>query len=192
MRRDGDDKRFERLTTRIARGDSLAECELVSRCSPSVRRLLLRVTSNRDLSDDLHQDTFLVLLRRFREGVDLDDEALPHYARTTALYLLANHRRKMLRYVSEGLSDSEPPLDPRPSALASVLDREQRRIVRQALGRLSSKRDRVLLYRVYLAEEDREVVCAELRLKSEHLKRVLFRARERLRALLLPGPSRYR
>lgn len=186
------DRRPTKLTTRIAHGDVQAERELVSQCSTPVLRMLLGITRNRDLADDLHQDTFLILLRRLRQGVDLDDDAIPHYARSIALHLLANHRRKTLRRCTESLLESQQVLDPRPGALASVLEREQRRIVVEALQRLPRARDRALLYRVYFAEEERERVCAALKLPHAHLKRVLFRARQRLRALLPPNFARRR
>ena len=187
-------QRLDRLTTRIAHGDGLAERELVSRCSLALHRMLMCLTHNRDLTDDLYQDTFVTMIRRFRQGIDLEDEALPHYARKTAQQLLANHRRKILRRGTRALSETDEAFDPRPSALTAVLRQEQRRIVLDALRKLAP-RDRTLLYRVYFAEEERDAICIDLKLQTSHFKRVLFRARKRLRALILDmqsGKSRRR
>ncbi len=45
-------------------------------------------------------------------------------------------------------------------------------------------RDRQILYRFYIAEEDKERICADLDLSSLHFNRVLFRARQRFKDLL--------
>jgi hypothetical protein len=45
-------------------------------------------------------------------------------------------------------------------------------------------RDREVLVRFYLDDEDRETICRELRLSEEHFNRVIFRARNRFRELI--------
>jgi RNA polymerase sigma-70 factor (ECF subfamily) len=55
--------------------------------------------------------------------------------------------------------------------------------VRKVLGELKSERDRQVLFRFYVAEEEKEKICASLGLTSLHFNRVLFRARERFREL---------
>jgi RNA polymerase sigma-70 factor (ECF subfamily) len=45
-------------------------------------------------------------------------------------------------------------------------------------------RDREILVRVYLHDQDKEVVCRELGISEDHYKRVLHRARERFATLL--------
>ena len=45
-------------------------------------------------------------------------------------------------------------------------------------------RDREVLVRFYLNDEDREQICRELRLSEEHFNRVIFRARNRFRELI--------
>ncbi len=41
-----------------------------------------------------------------------------------------------------------------------------------------------MLYRYYLAEEDKAAICADLGLSSLHFNRVLWRARQRFKKLL--------
>ena len=48
---------------------------------------------------------------------------------------------------------------------------------------VSSDRDREILFRFYLAEDDKERICRDLGLTAVHFNRVLFRARERFREL---------
>ena len=45
-------------------------------------------------------------------------------------------------------------------------------------------RDRQVLVRYYLRDEDKATLCHDLGLSDEHFNRVLHRARERFRALL--------
>jgi RNA polymerase sigma-70 factor (ECF subfamily) len=69
-----------------------------------------------------------------------------------------------------------------PSQLDRVLQAEKSKRVRQLLSELSD-RDREILRRFYIEEEDKERICADLKLSSLHFNRVLHRARERYREL---------
>jgi RNA polymerase sigma-70 factor (ECF subfamily) len=62
--------------------------------------------------------------------------------------------------------------------------RERAEIVRAVLNELPLDRDLEILFRYYLAEEDKHQICADLSLSPLHFNRVLFRARERFRQLL--------
>jgi RNA polymerase sigma-70 factor (ECF subfamily) len=50
---------------------------------------------------------------------------------------------------------------------------------------MRSKRDRTLLMRFYIDEEEKEKICLELNLSSLHFNRVIFRARRRFKELLI-------
>ncbi len=56
-------------------------------------------------------------------------------------------------------------------------------MVREVLQDLSTERDRQILTRYYLADQDKDDICRELELPEDHFKRVLFRARQRYRTL---------
>ena len=56
--------------------------------------------------------------------------------------------------------------------------------VREILASMDSLRDRTLLVRFYLNEEDKEHICRDLGLTSTQFVKVLHRARSRLRNLL--------
>jgi RNA polymerase sigma-70 factor (ECF subfamily) len=70
-----------------------------------------------------------------------------------------------------------------PSQLDQLLAQEKAGIVRQVITELNSDRDREVLLRFYLREEEKEQICADLGLSSLHFNRVLFRARERYKQL---------
>src|SRR5262249_28050235 len=57
-------------------------------------------------------------------------------------------------------------------------------VVRRLLRELSSPRDREVLVRFYLKEEERGTLCRSLGLTDLQFNRVIFRARERFRELL--------
>jgi hypothetical protein len=52
------------------------------------------------------------------------------------------------------------------------------------LEEMPAERDRELLVRFYLNDEEKEQICQELKLSREHFNRVIFRARNRFRELL--------
>jgi RNA polymerase sigma-70 factor (ECF subfamily) len=99
------------------------------------------------------------------------------------LYL--NERRKTARRRTWGdtgeLADA---VARAPSPLQSVLLEEEADIVRRLIGELPTDRDRQLLLRFYVGEEDKDRICADLGLESLHFNRVLFRARQRFKELL--------
>ena len=60
---------------------------------------------------------------------------------------------------------------------------EKARLVRRLIGELPTDRDRQVLYRFYIAEDDKAAICQDLELSSLHFNRVLHRARQRYREL---------
>jgi len=64
-----------------------------------------------------------------------------------------------------------------------LLRKESAGIVRQILKEMTSERDIQALFRFYLAEDDKEQICADLGLTNLQFNLVLHRARERYREL---------
>jgi RNA polymerase sigma-70 factor (ECF subfamily) len=62
-------------------------------------------------------------------------------------------------------------------------------IVRRLLAELPVQRDREVLIRTYLEDEDKSSICESLGIDSAHYNRVLFRAKQRLRELLTSAAS---
>ncbi len=56
-------------------------------------------------------------------------------------------------------------------------------MVRQVLTELKNDRDREILSRYYIADQDKDVICRDLQLSGLHFNRVLFRARQRYKEL---------
>lgn len=193
-----DPERLRALTELVARvetGDVHAEAELVAQLSPGLRVILRRLTPDAALADDLHQETLAVMLRRIRARELRQPEAVAGFVRSTARNLFIADRRKETRYTDLG-DEPEATADRLLAGTAEGAERhhgehplrllmaeEEARLVRQLLAELRHPRDRELLVRVYLREEEKERVCRELEIDPALYNRVLFRARQRLREL---------
>ena len=181
------------LIERIRGGDPEAEAELVERFSRGLTLMLRRLASDPSLADDLHQEALALVLEKARRGEIREPEGLAGFVRQVARNLLIADRRKEKRYHSLG---DDPPPEPasagEPDQVRQVLRGEEARQVRRLLGELRFERDRQLLVRFYLSDQDKEDICAELGIESERFRKVLHRARERLRQLWEHSEKRWR
>jgi RNA polymerase sigma-70 factor (ECF subfamily) len=171
-----------RLIQRILSGDKNAEAELVDRYTRGVSVILRRATSQRWMIEDLVQDTFQLALEKLRRGELRCPEKLSGFICNIARNLAIDGFRRAARH---GKAERELQLDSPapPDPLQQLLATEKASSVRRILNELRSARDREVLYRFYIAEQDKQQICAELGLTSLHFNRVLFRARERYREL---------
>ena len=173
------------LVRRIAAGDASAEATLVERYSRGLLYLLRRLGVSPELADDLHQETFRIVIERLRKK-ELDDPAgLAGFLRGTARNLVIAEHRKTARRKPDGDPDGlEQAVHPAPGQLQAVLLDEEADIVRRLIRELPTARDQQILMRFYVAEEEKESICSDLGLDSLHFNRVLFRARSRFKELL--------
>ena len=195
-RRGGDSllKEETRAASRIAdaiwSGDAAAEAELVDRYSKGLLYLLVRRAGDTEFARDLLQETFVVAIEKLRK-VRLDKpERLAGYLRGIAVRvsLSAGRRRSREPYSVEqdvvaGIPDNQP-------QQAERLASEQASVaVRSVLDMMPVQRDRELLTRFYVYDEEKRHICDVLELSSQHFDRVLYRAKKRLRKLLEETPG---
>lgn len=173
------------LVLRIGSGDRRAEAELVEHYGEGVLFLLRRWTRSRDEADDLYQETFRRAIEKIRGGEVRDPERLPAFLRGLARNLTTDHyRRQSLRGGRETPIESTPePADDANGQLGALLRREKIGIVRRLLAELPLERDRQVLLRFYIHEEDKERICDDLALSRSEFNVVLFRARRRYQLL---------
>lgn len=170
------------LVARIASGDRTAESEFVQRFERGVRALVRRHCRPGDpVVDDLVQDVLAGVIERLRAGAINDSAALPGYVQAAAVYATTAEyrRRRPIQSVAaiENLADAESP--------TLRLDADQlATVLRALLAEMPVARDREILARFYLDEQDKHAVCRALDIDPAHFHRVVFRARERFRALL--------
>jgi len=132
------------LVRRIQAGDPAAESELVARFSHGLLLMLRRLVRNPALADDLHQETFRIVLERLRKR-ELDDPAgLAGFLRGTARNLMIAERRKTARRRTE--SDDEEvaqAVHPAPSQLSTVLLDEEAETVRRLIPGATALQERI-------------------------------------------------
>ncbi len=178
------------LSASIARGDRQAEDRFVRRFGPGLTAILRVRCNDPELCKDIAQEALQVALLRLRAGRVEQPEALAGFLRGTALNLLANERRRSEHRLVDAGSDWMDELQGEGDDPAERAENDDLvRTVRETIGGLKVERDRELLWRYYVDQAPKDVLCASLALSSEHFDRVLHRARQRLRGLWLARQS---
>lgn len=179
------------LVARIAAGDRAAETSMVERYGRGLQRVLRRRMASESLAADLAQDTFCIAIERLRRGAIEQPEQLAGFLYSTARNLLLAHQRKERRRAT--ITDCEAVdafPDERWNPFREVSRMQNAELVRRLLDELPVARDRELLERIYVRDEDKEQICRALGLDSVHFNRVLHRAKQRFRELLLRAEDR--
>lgn len=174
------------IVARIRRGDAGAETELWERYCRGLLFLLRRRTRDPELAQDLRQETFRIALEKLRkDGLD-DPEKLAAYLRGIAVNLVSGDWRKRARQNTNADTEVvERTADSVSSVQDSLSRNETAALVRKLIEELDVERDREILMRFYIREDDKGSICTELAITSLHFNRVLFRARQRFRELYL-------
>lgn len=179
------------LVRRIRQGEKLAEHDFIQRYSKGLFSFLRRKTSDDDLADDLHQDTFRIVLERLRSSGLENPAQLGGFIHATAKNVVIAHFRKQARRKTEpDYATVEKSCHQGVTQADAAIRDQQAKIVRALLAELPSDRDRELLTRFYLCEEDKQSICSALDLSDKHFNRVIYRARERFRELLIKHEKR--
>jgi RNA polymerase sigma-70 factor (ECF subfamily) len=174
-----------RIVQGIQDGSRDAETELVQRYSRGLRYLILRKTGDDELADDLLQETLIIAIRKLREQTLENPQRLAGYLRGIAIRVVMNARRRQSReaYPADaGVLESIP--DQGKRQFEQVSTQETNAAVHELLDSMTVKRDRELLLRYYVYEEEKPEICRALGLDSLHFNRVLYRAKNRFRKIL--------
>jgi RNA polymerase sigma-70 factor (ECF subfamily) len=119
-----------------------------------------------------------------RQGRVAQPERLAGYVFRVALNLYRNYRREFDNRAELRAGGDVVQHLPGAGAVDDALDSGVVRAVRGIVASLPTARDREIVKRFYLDEEDKDEICRSLGLASLHFDKVIFRARQRLRALL--------
>jgi len=173
------------LAERIRSGqDSDAEVRLVARFSRGVRIVLDRHTRSSAEAEDLFQETFRLAVSKLRDGALRDPSKLSTFLSSIARNLATEHYRKAARRRTEPDSAiAEATSVVGLGQLGELLRNEEATLVRRTLADLSTDRDREILFRFYIAEDDKNAIAADHGLTGVQLNRLLYRARQRYKAL---------
>ena len=173
------------LVERIQDGDTSAETEFIVRYSRSLFLLLLKRTAgDRFAADECCQEAFIIALRKMRSGEIREPEKIGAFLRQTALFVLVGFYRKQSRFVPLDQSNSNAVPDSSKSIVDSINHDQIRATLTELIHTLPKTRDREILNRYYLLEEDKQDICKRLNLTAVHFDRVLYRAKKRVRAKL--------
>jgi RNA polymerase sigma-70 factor, ECF subfamily len=174
------------LCERIHASDPKAEALLVERLQPGLRLILHRATGgDLELARELCQETLIIVIKRLRSSILRDPSELAAFAAQTARNLAIAHRRKDARRRTQADLDAvNMAFDPGRSQPEEVAVGKLGALVQRLLNQLPTDRDRSVLKRFYLQEEDKDTICHDLSLSDLAFNQVLFRARNRFRELL--------
>jgi RNA polymerase sigma factor (sigma-70 family) len=167
----------------LAVRDPDAENFFVEYFTRPVRSKLRARLRSQDLVRDASQETFLRVFRYFQTGKTLDNPAsLPGFVHTVCHNVALEFLRSFTRYsqMPENAPETE---DPSASPEGAATSSERSRLVKRVLEDMPEK-DRRLIQRVCLEEEDKDAVCREFHVDRAYLRVLLHRARIRFRDAL--------
>jgi RNA polymerase sigma-70 factor (ECF subfamily) len=160
------------------------EQHLVSHFQRAVQSKLRLQLRSPELAQDACQETFLRVFNYFRSGKTLDNPAsLPGFVHKVCHNIGLEFLRAHTRH-PQLAEDMPEPVDTAPSPERQVVTEERKQIVQRILRDLPGK-DRELLRRVFLEEEDKDAVCSELGVDRNYLRVLLYRARLRMKTAWL-------
>jgi RNA polymerase sigma-70 factor (ECF subfamily) len=171
------------LVRRIIAGDAAAEEELVLRYKRGVSIVIAQIVNCPAAAEDASQDTFRIVIESIRNRGLRDPERLSGFVRAVARNTAIACVRRANRVRTDSLDDAEPVADPAPNQLDRILIQEKARVVRRVIGELPRERDREMLRRYFVAEQDKETICRDLNLSSAQFNNAISRAIGRFKKL---------
>jgi len=167
------------LVARVRAGDGAAMEELYRVFSGGIRFHLCRQLGSNDLDDKVH-DIFVSVTQSIRNGEIREPERLMGYVRTVV-------RRQVAAYIDGAVQDRrrragiDPDMalsDHRPDPERSAIERQHIDLAMRVLKAVP-KRDREVLVRFYLKEEDPSLICREMELTETQFRLIKSRAKAR-------------
>lgn len=159
--------------------------EFIKRHYTGLYTLLHRRIGDANIAQEILNEAVLTAITHSRAGRVSDPKRMAGYVFRVALNLYRNHRREYAN--RPGVYASDEDVDQLPSQRATEEAAMDSSIVRQLVSIIASlptARDREIVKRFYLDEEDKADICRSMGLSPMHFDRVVFRARQRMRSLL--------
>jgi RNA polymerase sigma-70 factor (ECF subfamily) len=164
--------------------DRAAIESLIAKQYTGLRLLILRRTGDAEVAADLLNEAACTAWEKWQGGLVQRPEEIGGYIFQVAMNLLRNHRRSVAdrsdRRASPDALDSLPDTT---EATDRWLEKKVALQVRHILQELRTPRDREILTRFYLQDQDKDAICRDLSLDADQFDRVLHRARGRLKEL---------
>lgn len=172
---------------RLRDGDPPTEQHFVAYFEQLLRIKLRSRSLPSDKVEDLRQETFIrVIAALRREGGVRQPERLGAFVNSICNNVLLEYYRSSSRL--------QPLEEPHLEIPDKLLDLEGMMVTKQAservrkiLGELPD-RDRNLLRRIFLEDQDKDSVCKEFNVDRDYLRVLLHRAKDKFRSLYEQGP----
>lgn len=164
---------------------SAVSLDALMRCLPGLRALLLRMTRDLEVTNDLAQEVMFAAWQSIQSGRLREAAALPAYVLQCARHAAHAHARKPRPTTLEDLPEFEQVWGERTQTpLENCEATEIRALARQVLAELPTERDRALIRGFYVDGRAKPELMAEFALGKDQFDRVISRARGRMRDLL--------
>src|SRR5882724_1672644 len=153
-----------------------------------LRLLVARRCRDPQVAADLLNDAVCTTWAKWQAGKIERPEQIAGYVLQVTMNLLRNHRRAIAERPekrADAAKLQDLPSEGEPGD--ETIEREIAVQVKNVIRGMSSQRDRAILVRFYLDEEDKETICRDLGLSPLQFDKILHRARGRLRKLLESG-----
>lgn len=153
-----------------------------------LRLLVSRRCRDPHVAADLLNEAVCTTWAKWQAGKIERPEQIAGYVLQVTMNLLRNHRRAIAERPEKRADAArlqELPSDGEPAD--ETIEREIAVQVKNVIRGMTSQRDRAILVRFYLDEEDKETICRDLGLSPLQFDKILHRARGRLRKLLESG-----
>ncbi len=173
------------LVHAIRKGNADAESALIQRYERGLHFLVRHHTNDHALAEDVVQETFIVVIQRLRtSGLDEPAKLSPFLHQTARNIMIGQLRKIARRRTNPDTEQVESTVGSLEDQHSAAVREQDALIIRQLLAELKCDRDRQILKRFYLLEEEKADICADLELSDVHFNRVLYRARQRFGALV--------
>lgn len=167
------------LVERIRAGDPAGMEQLYTIFAKGVRSYLWRQLGSHDLDDKVH-DIFLIVMQSIQRGDLREPERLMGYVRTVlrrqvAGYIeIAMHTRRNMVEMEPGLNLTDRTISPE----RRTVERQTHELALRLLRSLP-ERDREVLVRFYLEEQEPDQICREMELTETQFRLIKSRAKAR-------------
>jgi RNA polymerase sigma-70 factor, ECF subfamily len=154
--------------------------ELIKKQYSGLYSLLRRKLKDRELAADLINEAVAITLEHAQQGRLKQLTSVGGYIFRVSINLLRNHQRN-----ADNRSDLRADVD----ALNTLAEHDNdvveatqlRRRAQRLIESLSSPRDREVVKRFYLDEQDKESICKDLKLTPLQFTQIISRARHRMK-----------
>ena len=164
--------------SRLVDGDSATEAHFSGYFRTFIALKLRTRRLSSPLADDIQQETMLRVLKTLRQGSGVSyPERFGAFVNSVCNNVILEFLNRESRHPSIPENTPEP-ADETVDLDAALITEERKQMVAEVLDGLRSK-DREILRLVFLEEKGREEVCEKLGVRSEYLRVLLHRAKEK-------------